>query len=420
MYTLVAVDPSSGEHRTITASAASDPAWSPDGRRLAFLVYEAGREPGNAALAESVPTLLVYDIMASTSRVLPLGVEPRSLPVWTPDGESLVFAATVSGQPGRDLYMVSPDGSGLERLTTTEAYEMTPGQWSADGQWLTVGVDDWVYSPEARGEICAAPCGGRLEVFHWAQRGFAVPLEYTAVYCEHHWSPDGALLAFLDRCSSAQDPPRNIFLWDASSLRTERLTRYEPGHLNMGIGIEDFAWVDEGTMYFTRWDGPTPLYELEVASRATWLLQEADGLRFDVSRDREGHVWLVVAKGNIETGHPVEDATSVLRDGEVVFEEPVSHRAVWAPGAVAMAATEWIQEDPIVVRLVILSGFDTVPPTRLEIDFNRPLGRLIWAPAAGTPGIAWWWIAIGVVAVPAGGVAAWLIRRKRSRHDRPR
>jgi len=327
----------------------------------------------------------------------------------------LVFSATVSGQPGRDLYQVRPDGTGLERLTTTEAFEMTPGKWSPDGQWVTVGVDDWDYSAEARQEICVDPCGGRLEVFHWPQREFAVPLEYTAIYCEHHWSPEGSSLAFLDRCTSAQDPPKNIFLWDASSLRTEQLTRYEPGHLDIGWGIEHFAWLDEGRMYFTRWDIPDPLYEFDVATRASRFLQEGYGLPFDVGRDGQGHLWLVVGKGIAVTESPVPRGTQVYRDGELVYEDPVPYEWVFAPGAVALAAIDRVQTDPYLDRLVILTGLDRSSPERLELEFNQPLGRLIWAPAAGTPAIGWWWIGLGVLAVLAGGAAARLIRRKRIR-----
>jgi hypothetical protein len=419
-YSLFVADPVSGAQVLITDAAASHPAWSPDGRSLAFLVQEAGEEFGGQSLLGVAPTLQVYDADTARSRSLPLGVEPRSLPVWTPDGEYLVFSATVPNQQGRDLYQVRADGSGLERLTTTEAYEMTPGEWSADGEWLTVGVNDWEYSEEAQAEICGGECWGRLAVFPWPGGRMIIPHENATISCPNQWSPNGAVLAFLDNCTVPHDPPDELFVWDASSLETRQVTAYERPSSGPGWGVQDFAWVDDDVVYFTTWDGPTPLYEVDVSSRATRLLQEADGLRFGVSRDREGHVWLVVAKGNIQTGYPVEDATWVLRDGEEVFEEPVSYRAVWAPGAVAMAATDWIQDDPIVVRLVILSGFDTVSPTRLEIDVSRPLGRLIWAPAVGTPVFGWGWIALGVVAVLAGGVAAWLIRGIRSRHDRRR
>jgi hypothetical protein len=414
------IDPSGGQRRSITESAASSPVWSPDGGRLAFLAYQPGAQAGSSPLTVGVPAIEVYDVERGAGQMLRLEVEPRSLPVWTPDGEYLVFSATVSGQPGRDLYMVRPDGSGLERLTATEAFEMTPGRWSADGQWLTVGVNDWDYSAEAQAEICADPCWGRLEVFHWGQREFVVPLEHVAIYCEHQWSPEGASLAFLDYCTEPQEPPRDIYVWDAASMTTQRLTTYEPGHLNMLWGVEDFAWVDDGTMYFTRWDIPDPLYELDVATRATRFLQEGYGLPFDVRRDGQGHLWLVVGKGIGVTDSPVPRGTQVFRDGELVYEDPVPYEWVFAPGAVALAAIDRVQTDPYLDRLIVLSGLERGSPERLELEFTQPLGRLIWAPAVGTPVIAWWWIGLGVVAVLAGGVAAWLIRRKRSRHDVPR
>ena len=45
--------------------------------------------------------------------------------VWSPDGEWIAFAAWRKGA-GYDLYVVHPDGSGLQRVTRTKADEFSP------------------------------------------------------------------------------------------------------------------------------------------------------------------------------------------------------------------------------------------------------------------------------------------------------
>ena len=42
-------------------------------------------------------------------------------PVWSPDGQSIVFTSDREGSA--DLFRVKPDGSGLERLTDSPAYD---------------------------------------------------------------------------------------------------------------------------------------------------------------------------------------------------------------------------------------------------------------------------------------------------------
>ena len=54
-------------------------------------------------------------------------------PVWSPDGPSIVFTSDRNGSA--DLYRVKPDGTGLERLTDSPAYD-DQAAFSPDGKQL--------------------------------------------------------------------------------------------------------------------------------------------------------------------------------------------------------------------------------------------------------------------------------------------
>jgi serine/threonine-protein kinase len=89
------------------------PRVSPDGTRLAVTVEEQGRD------------LWVFDaVSAAGLRLTNEGI--TNAPVWTPDGERVVFSWNLAGP--QDVFWVPADGSGeAEQLTKSEANDVLTG-----------------------------------------------------------------------------------------------------------------------------------------------------------------------------------------------------------------------------------------------------------------------------------------------------
>jgi Tol biopolymer transport system component len=77
--------------------------------------------------------VLVADAAGDNKRSVakPLGVFNGAFPAWSPDGRKLAFAGSRDGNDD-DIYVMSADGSNLRRLTQEPAIDSYPS-WSADG-----------------------------------------------------------------------------------------------------------------------------------------------------------------------------------------------------------------------------------------------------------------------------------------------
>jgi dipeptidyl aminopeptidase/acylaminoacyl peptidase len=138
------------------AGRGKEPAWSPDGRRLAYLapsklgtsdLYVADadgshRAPlthselsdeaspdwapdGRSLVLERGGSLVVVRADGASERALAEGREPS----WSKSGK-IAFVSDRNGSV--DLYVIDPTGRGLRRLTTSPAAESAP-TWSPDG-----------------------------------------------------------------------------------------------------------------------------------------------------------------------------------------------------------------------------------------------------------------------------------------------
>ena len=109
------------------SDGAADPAWSPDGRTIAFVRWRPGRPIGSIAEA-------IYVVKADGSglrNLTPKPVGAYAAPAWSPDGRKLAFVSDRDGNS--EVYVMNADGSGQRSLTRNPAYDADPA-WSPDGR----------------------------------------------------------------------------------------------------------------------------------------------------------------------------------------------------------------------------------------------------------------------------------------------
>jgi Tol biopolymer transport system component/DNA-binding winged helix-turn-helix (wHTH) protein len=124
--------PPDGEAPVIASSFVDyNPAFSPDGRRIAFESSRSG-EAQEIYLANPDGS----DILQLTKGTVEWRGEPRwrGSPVWSPDGRRIVFASRGDGG-NPDLWTVEIESGTLVRLTN-DAFVDGVMTWSPDGKWI--------------------------------------------------------------------------------------------------------------------------------------------------------------------------------------------------------------------------------------------------------------------------------------------
>ena len=135
-HKLVVVDLSTGAQRTVAGGVFSGFSFSPDGGELVY-----ARAPRDDYPLRSD----VYRVSASGGKATRLTKDHRSQdPLWGPDGK-VVFVKQLGAKqrrygPKNELFTMSPDGTGVKRLTNTTVDPLLlglfPTEWSADGSRL--------------------------------------------------------------------------------------------------------------------------------------------------------------------------------------------------------------------------------------------------------------------------------------------
>ncbi|MBW6391873.1 Tol-Pal system beta propeller repeat protein TolB [Billgrantia antri] len=150
------------------------PAWSPDGRRLAYVSFETER-----------PAIYVQDVNTGQRARLTSFEGINGAPAWSPDGRRLAMTLSKDGQP--DIYVMDVGSRNLERITNNSSIDTEP---------------DW--APDGRSLLFTSDRSGGPQIYRYSfGSGEAERLTFTGNYnARGRFSPDGKTLFMIHRGNS--------------------------------------------------------------------------------------------------------------------------------------------------------------------------------------------------------------------------
>jgi len=331
----------------------TEPAWSPDGRQIAFASGNTG--------------IYVMDAYGRNTRRITSGDDHN--PAWSPDGERIAFdryAQPLAPSSRHDIWVVKADGTGEVPLTSafSNATYEEPA-WSPDGRWIALSQ----LSGNDQTLLLVSPDGRESRVLGLG------PLRMP----EHPaWSPDSKRLAFASYGNVGEKSGQSIYVLELATGAVSRLT--DPG------GNTAPAWSPDGRQIaFIRI--PSDKSTLDFKRSRIWLMDANGGNQHQVSEmvpELSAPAWspsgdAVVVVGRV--GNNKSDVFVVRTDGilarRLTWGGWADYDPTWSPDGQSIAYAG-MRDDGAALLVISADGSRVRPVVTSFAQLDHPS----WAPGS--------------------------------------
>ncbi len=250
---LVALNLTSGDTPTIFSEPAGDavldPAYSPDGTKLAYL---RGGPPASGGYPQYIDSIWVLDTTTGHTRLLTTcnGCGVFDYVSWSPDGSRLAFSQA-DPRGSLQLYLIDADGSHLTQLTHfAAAQNAAQPTWSPDGTRIAFTFFGIGNVPN-QGEVNTSV---NLDVIGVNGSGLATLLSsgqssgYDTHYLFPAWSPNGSRIAYVLDPPEPSGGENQYQVWLVNPDGSHRTEIFRQNGCCIGAGIyAGPAWSPDGT-----------------------------------------------------------------------------------------------------------------------------------------------------------------------------
>ena len=218
------------------------PEWAPTGDKLLFVSFHVKR-----------PAIYILDLRSG--KITALGNktgQSQSAPAWSPDGKTIAFTQATDGNS--DIYTVNVDGTNLKRLTNTDSIETSP-TWSPDGKKIAFvsdsagspqiyimnadgsGKERFTFNGDYNADPAWSPRGDKIAFTSMLDTRFNIVVKSLDGLVEKQltadmgrndspsWSADGRHLAF----TSTRDGTKQVYIMNANGNNQIQLTNLPNG-----------------------------------------------------------------------------------------------------------------------------------------------------------------------------------------------